>query len=359
MFKEHKTVEKLLEELKRVDGIHIERGVANLETAFIASLGGPKEQSTIAMLAEYDALPETGHGCGHNLICTSTVGAMLGLAPVIGKLPGRVELIGTPAEEGGGGKIIMQEHGVFDHVDAMYSIHPQRFNAVGLKMLGAKQVRFKFKGKSAHAGATPHLGRSAVEAVIQTFVNVNGIRQYTTEDTRIHGIIEDGGTKANEVPASGSCLVWVRALDEDYLEELMDRVILCAKAAAMSTETELEIAPGDGPYYRPLMCNQMLTRVMREILEDFGVTEFKDIKYTTGSNDMGPVSHEVPASRAWLKICEEEIPIHSPQFAQAAISEKGREVMILAAKLQALTAIELLGNPRLLEEIKEEFHKSK
>jgi len=358
-FEEYRTVEKLLDELKSVDGLHIEKGVANLETAFVASLEGSQAGPTIAMLAEFDALPKIGHGCGHHLICTSTVGAMIGLAPVIGKLAGRVELIGTPGEEGGGGKIIMHERGIFDHVDVVYSFHPYTLNIVGLKMLGSKQVGLKFTGKAAHAAVDPHSGRSALEAVIQTFVNVNGMRQFTTEDTRIHGIIVDGGTKPNIVPDSSSCLFYVRACDEEYLQELSERVELCAKAAAVATETKLEIAAGECDTYRPLEPNQTLTRVMRKILEDLGVTEFANIPYLPGSNDLGNLSHEVPAARAWLKICGPEIPLHSPEFAKAAMSEKGQEAMIVGAKLQALTVIELLENPGLIEEMEKEFSKSK
>jgi len=357
-FEEYNTVRKLLRELKNVDGLYIEKGIGNLETAFKASLIGTKRKPTVAMLAEFDALPNIGHGCGHHLICTSTVGAMLGLASVIGELAGTVELIGTPGEEGGAGKIIMHERGVFDHLDAVYSIHPYTANMVGLKMLGIKRIRFRFIGKAAHASTDPHYGRSALEAVIQTFVNINGIRLYTKEDARIHGIIEDGGTVPNIIPETSSCLFYVRACDNNYLEELKLRVENCAKAAAISTETNLEIMPGEGRPYKPLKPNQTLTHLMRKILEDLGITDFEDIPYLPGSNDMGDLSHDVPAARAWLKICGKEVGLHTPDFASASMSEKGQEAIILAAKLQALVAIELLYNPGLLEEIKGEFHRS-
>ena len=356
-FEEHRTAAKLVGELENIKGICIQRGVADLETAFIASLEGSKDRPIIAMLAEYDALPQIGHGCGHNLICTSTVGAMWGIAAVIDQFPGKIQVIGTPGEEGGGGKIIMQERGSFDGVDALYAIHPSTYYAVGLKTQGMKQVRFRFSGKATHAAYSPDLGRSALEAVIQTFVNINGMRQFTKEDARIHGIIDEGGKLPNIVPDFASCLFYTRSVDEEYLDELTQRVELCAKAAAMSTGTGLEVSSIEGKIYRPMRPNQVIAQVMRKILEEMGITDIENIPYLPASNDIGTLSHFIPAARAMLKVCDAKVPMHSQEFARVAMSENGREMMILAAKLQALTAVELLANPDIMKQVKREFAK--
>ncbi len=355
-FQEYKTMSKLTGELQGLQGIRIEKGIGGLATAFVAKLG--EGHPAIAILAEFDALPKIGHGCGHNLISTSTVGAMLGLSVVMNKLKGSIQVIGTPAEEGGGGKIILQQRGVFDQIDVVYAIHPASSYEVGQRTLGMKQIQFKFTGRAAHAAYSPHSGRSALEAVIQTFVNINSMRQFTREDTRIHGIIEDGGTLPNIVPSAGSCLFYVRALEEKYLNELMRRVENCARAAALSTETELEVLIGGGEDYLPTKPNQALSRILRGVLEFLGVTEIENAPYLAASNDIGTLSHHVPASRVMVKICEKDIPIHSREFNEASLSSRGQEGLILAAKLQALTAIELLQNPPLVKEIREEFGKS-
>jgi len=352
-FQEHKTAAKLLSELKGLRGVQIEKGVGGLETAFIARLG--EGHPSIAILAEYDALPKIGHGCGHNLISTSTVGAMIGIGAVKGKLQGSVQVIGTPAEEGGGGKIILQERGVFNQMDVVYAVHPASTYEVGQRTLGMKQIRFKFSGKAAHAAYSPHVGRSALEAVIQTFVNINGIRQFTREDTRIHGIIEDGGSLPNIVPSTGASLFYVRALEEEYLDELMGRVEKCARAAALATDTGIEVFSGIGETYRPTKPNQALSRVLHKALGSLGVTEIENAPYLAASNDIGTLSHHVPVSRVMIKICESEIPIHSKEFNEASLAPRGRDGLILAAKLQALAAIELLENPSLVEEIQAEF----
>jgi amidohydrolase len=355
LFQEHKTAAKLIAEVKDLKGIRIEKGVGGLETAFTARLG--EGHPSIAILAEFDALPKIGHGCGHNLISTSTVGAMIGLAAAKEKLKGSVQIVGTPAEEGGGGKIILQERGVFNEIDVVYAIHPASTWEVGQRTLGMKQIRFKFIGKAAHAAYSPHVGRSALEAVIQTFVSINGMRQFTREDTRIHGIIEDGGTLPNIVPESGACLFFVRALEEEYVDELMKRIENCARAAALATDTNIEVFSGIGETYRPTKPNQALSRVLQNILGSLGVKEIENAPYLAASNDIGTLSHHVPVSRVMIKICESEIPIHSKEFNAASLAIRGRDGLILAAKLQALTAIELLENPNLVEEIKAEFKK--
>jgi amidohydrolase len=352
-FQEHKTAAKLLAELKELRGIQIEKGVGRLETAFMARLG--EGHPSIAILAEFDALPKIGHGCGHNLISSSTVGAMLGLSAVKENLPGSVQVIGTPAEEGGGGKIILQERGVFNQVDVVYAIHPASTWEVGQRTLGMKQIRFTFSGKAAHAAYSPHVGRSALEAVIQTFVSINAMRQFTREDTRIHGIIEDGGTLPNIVPSTGACLFYVRALEEEYLDQLMKRIENCARAAALATDTEIEVFSGIGETYRPTKPNQALGRVLHKALTSLGVTETANAPYLAASNDIGTLSHYVPVSRVMIKICESDIPIHSKPFNEASLAPRGRDGLILAAKLQALAAIELLSNPGLVEEIQAEF----
>jgi len=174
-------------------GFEVERGVAGLETAFVATWRGREGGPTVAFLAEYDALPELGHACGHNLIGTSAVGAALAVKAVMGGLAGTVQVIGTPAEEGGGGKVIMVEAGVFADVDAAVMVHPSTYNVTRRPSKTSHRLGIEFFGKPAHSSGSPDLGINALDAVIQTFNGINALRQHLRDEARIHGIITDGG----------------------------------------------------------------------------------------------------------------------------------------------------------------------
>ncbi|MCL0029594.1 M20 family metallopeptidase [Dehalococcoidia bacterium] len=336
-FEEHKACAWLTDMLSE-HGFEVERGVAGLKTAFRATFTGSKEHPRVALLAEYDALPEIGHACGHNIIAASSVGAAIALSKL--NLPGTVVVLGTPAEEGGGGKIIMIEQGAFKGIDAAMMIHPSDQNLIWKGSLAIKQIRMKFKGKSAHAAAKPEKGINALDAVIQTFNNINALRQHLTEDVRIHGIITHGGVKPNMVPDYAEAYFYVRALEENYLLEVLEKVKNCAKGAALAQGAKVEFEIGRG--YRSHKPNHALAEAFEANLLALGVKPDRPPEHGgIGSSDIGDVSHVVPAIHPYISITEGELPGHSPEFAEAACSEKGHRGLVIGAKALAMTAIDL------------------
>lgn len=216
-------------------GFAVERGAGGLETAFIAEVTEKKEGPTIAILAEYYALPELGHACGHNIIGTSAIAAGIALSKIIKDLPGRVVVIGTPAEEGGGGKVILLQNGVFEGVDAAMMVHPAGRTMVDRGSLASMRLTIEFKGKASHAAAAPEDGINALEAVILTFNNVNALRLHLKSDARVHGIITNDGSAENVIPEFASAIFSIRAASQAYAQEVLERVIQCAQVAGIAT----------------------------------------------------------------------------------------------------------------------------
>ncbi|MHA1396836.1 MAG: M20 family metallopeptidase [Candidatus Heimdallarchaeaceae archaeon] len=358
-FKEFKASKLLAKELEKF-GFEVNLGVASLETAIEAVYPSKKEGPKVAILAEYDALPKIGHACGHNLIATAAFGACIALASIKKDLPGILVFLGTPAEEGGGGKIYMINAGLFDDVDAAIMFHPSSvYTLAGRGGLAVTEVKIEFFGKSAHASATPEKGINALDAVIQTFNSINALRQHITSDARIHGIITDGGVKPNIVPDYAAASFYVRALDDEYCEELIKKVENCAKGAALSTGATLKFERV-GHAYKSRNVNHTLGNAFIENLKVLGepikpMPEGKGL----GSSDIGNVSHIVPTIHPYIAIADEETPGHSKGFAEVAISEKGQQAMLTAAKALAMTAIDIYTKPELVEQMKKEFEESK
>ena len=258
---------KLLSDTLEGHGFAVERGVGGVETAFRATLqGGAGDGPTVAILAEYDALPEIGHGCGHNLIAMAAVGAGLGVKANLASLPGRVVVIGTPAEEGGGGKIRLLEAGVFKEVDVCLSSHPSSNRTIipedipmdeswSLAMVG---YRYIFHGKAAHAAAAPEEGINALNAVIHLFSGIDALRQHLRDDVRIHGIITDGGLAPNVVPEFAAANFMLRCRDRRYLSDVVvGKVEQVAQGAALITGATLEVEPYY-PFYENVLPNGVL-----------------------------------------------------------------------------------------------------
>src|SRR5690242_16953312 len=239
-------------------GFKVERGVAGVETAFRATLetgAGP----TIAILCEYDALPAIGHACGHNVIATSGAGAGAALAAMREALPaGRIQVIGTPAEEGGGGKVRLINGGVFQRVDAAMMIHGFDRWILHQDLLGIVRVGFEFTGKAAHASADPWEGVNALDAVIQTFNNVSMLRQQIRPEARIHGIVTQGGAAANIIPEFASAIFYVRAPELEYVWALQKRLIACAEGAAQATGCTVKVLSHPETAYEPMKRNATL-----------------------------------------------------------------------------------------------------
>lgn len=341
-------------------GFEIEKPIGGLDTAFRATFGAKHGGSgpVVAFLAEYDALPEIGHACGHNLIGTASLGAALGVARAIDDIPGIIQFIGTPAEEGGGGKVILAEVGLFKGVDAAMMFHPSRKTVLWKHALARHKLSIEFFGKAAHASGSVTEGINALDATIQTFNSINALRQYITSDARIHGIITDGGKAPNIIPDYSSSLFYIRALDNVYCNELLEKVKNCAQGASAATGTRVKMEVLGS--YRSLKKNSTLIQAFQGNLEALGWrAEDDDPKERIGSTDMGDVSHEVPAIHPYLKIGTAGMAGHSIEFAKAANSKEGREAMIVAAKALAATGVDVLLDISLYEKMKKEFAETK
>jgi amidohydrolase len=344
-----------LAEFLAAQGMKVERGVGGVETAFRATFetgAGP----TIAIMCEYDALPAIGHACGHNAIATAGAGAGAALAAVRDQLPrGRIQVIGTPAEEGGGGKVKLIKAGVFRDVDAAMMCHGWDKWILHQDLLGIVRVAFEFTGKAAHAAADPWEGVNALDAVIQTFNNVSMLRQQVKPSSRIHGIVTNGGAAANIIPEHAACLFYVRAAELDDMWELHRRVIACAEGAAKATGATLNVIDYGESAYEPLKRNDTLLDAFRANLRALGATESPEVKDRLGSSDVGNVSQVLPCIQPMMKIAPDGTPIHSRAFEAAAAAPLAHSGTLTAAKAMARTTYDLLADPALLAKAKKEF----
>lgn len=286
-FKEHRAMAWLTDFLEK-RGFSIERGIFGLPTAFQAAYG--KGKPVIALTAEYDALPDLGHACGHNLIAASAVGAAFASKTVIDSLGGKVVVIGTPAEELYGGKVTMAQRGAFNNLDAAMTVHPGTRNKAVTSALACQGLDIQFFGRASHAAGSPQKGINALEAMILSFNSVNSLRQHIESTARIHGIITDGGQAPNIVPAHTAASFTVRAADETYLSELKQKVLNCFKGAAAATGARLEYH-WDELSYAPMLNNltigKLFARNMRRLGRnmkmvdpdlDFGSTDFGNVR---------------------------------------------------------------------------------
>ena len=364
-YQEYHAVQVLTEALER-HGFQVERGVGGVETAFRATLPGSNPAGpTVALLAEYDALPGIGHGCGHNLIAMSNLGAGLAMKAAMPSLPGRLIVLGTPAEEGGGGKIRLLEAGVFKDVDVALSSHPSSNRTIipidipkdqswSLAMVG---YRYAYHGKAAHAAVVPHEGINALNAVIHLFTGIDALRQHLREDVRIHGIITDGGKAANVVPDFAAANFMLRARDRHYLSEVVENVRQVAEGAALLTGARLEILPAH-PMYENVRPNAVLVSAARANAEAIGMPIDATPSGWNGggaSTDFGNVSQVLPAYYLRFAVSQEPVPGHSTAMTKAATSALAHDRAMATAKVLALTAYDLLTNPALVEAARADF----
>lgn len=332
----------------------VERGIGGLETAFRAEARGKGDGSTIAILAEYDALPEIGHACGHNIMGTASIAAGIAVRAVIDQLPGRVLVIGTPAEEGGGGKVILVERGVFSDVDAAMIVHPSARTMVDRRSLASTRLKVEFVGKASHAASAPEDGINALEAVILTFNNINALRLHLKPDARVHGIITAGGTAANIIPEYAAAEFSVRAATQTYANEVLQRVVQCAEAAGIATGAQLKYSAKPG--YADIVPNGVMARLFADNWRTLGVEVHDALpNERMGSTDMGNVSHVVPAIHPYIAIAPDGMAGHTIEFREASISPAGHEGLLNAAKAMAMTTIDLLSDPQLMQQVRQEF----
>ncbi|MBI4320357.1 MAG: M20 family metallopeptidase [Chloroflexi bacterium] len=353
-FEEHKAAERLAEWLA-ANGFEVERGIANLPTAFRAICNGQSGGPTIALVAEYDALAQLGHACGHNIIGTASAAAAIAMTVVLGRLSGRMVVLGTPAEEGGGGKVVLVERDALDGVDVAMMVHPGTRTRVVARALACVTLEVEFSGKAAHAAARPEEGINALDALILSYNNINSLRQHLRSDARIHGIITNGGEAPNIIPARASGRFLVRAEDDAYLDGLVEKVLGCFRAGAAATGATFSYDLADRRY-SPMRSNSVLEEAFAANLQTIGVTVHPaDRNRGFGSTDMGNVSQVVPSIHPTIAIAPESVTTHSPEFAAAAASTAGQEALIAAAKALAMTAVDLLSDAQLLARVKEEF----
>ncbi len=335
-------------------GFHVEKSVGGVETAFTARpAGGAPSRPSVAILAEYDALPKIGHGCGHNLIAPAGLGAALALERVLGPDAGGVVLVGTPAEEGGGGKVRLAEAGVFDEIDAAMMFHPSSINLAGKGMLGRIKFKMEFHGRTSHAAGSPDKGINALDALVLTYNAINALRQRLRSDGRIHGIITHGGDAPNIIPDYAAGLFYVRAGSRAYRDEIMDQVRRCADGAAMAVGAEVEITI-DKPVLDPYKRNPALEAVAASNMEKIGLVMDNDDE-RLGSSDVGNLSHYLPAIHPYLAIADSDVAGHTVQFRDATITPRGQEAVLNAAKMLAMTAYDYLSSPELRERVKDDF----
>ena len=334
-------------------GFTVQRGIADLPTAFRAEVAGVGPGPSVAFLAEYDALPEIGHACGHNLIGTAAVGAGIGLAAVASTCPGKVVVLGTPAEEGGGGKVLMLQRGAFAGIDAAMMFHPASYTLTARPSLASWRLKVKFLGKAAHAAAAPEEGVNALDALIQMFVNIGLLRQQLRDDIRIHGIITYGGAATNIIPERAEAAFTVRAADGETAAQTLERVLNCGRAAATATGAQVEFETRKG--YEAMKPSRRLAAAFESHLAALGwPVDPPPARQKMGSTDMGDVSQVMPAIHPYLKIGS-DIEGHTAEFRETALTEQGFRAMLTAAKAMALTGFDVLTGPALLEEARAEL----
>ncbi len=346
---------RLLSGVLEEAGFQVTRGIAGLETAFRGVLG--QGRPNIALLCEYDALPELGHACGHNLIGTASVGAALGLAPFLEQLGGRITVLGTPAEETGSGKVILVNAGCFADVDAAMMFHPAADNLLMATSNALDAYEFEFTGKAAHAADSPEEGINALDGVIALFNGVNALREHLPDQARIHGIISEGGQAPNVVPAKAAARFYIRAPRRAILNDITAKILKVAEGAALMTGTavrwhEFELGTDH------MLTNQGLALAFGSNMQRLGVEDIEEFAEGMGSSDMGNVSQVVPAIHPYLSIGQ-GLVAHTPKFARASVSEGGLQAAVLAAKALAYTAVDLLTDPLLLQAIQEEHTRRK
>ena len=346
-FEEHHAATWVAEILRR-HGFEVEHPAGSLATAVRATKHGGRGGDTpkIGILAEYDALPGLGHGCGHNTMAASGVGAAIALAAIADELPGEIVFLGTPAEERGSGKQIMIDDGLFEGVDAALLYHPCDRSHVESFPLASEDVTVVFHGLQAHASSDPWKGKNALDAMIALFSSVGLWRQQLRPTARVHGIITEGGTAANIIPDRTAAWFMLRADDQAYYDEMKAQFTRMAEAAALATGTSVEVTYSGGA--TTMRNNGPLVERFRANMAAYGIEDMGDDP-NAGSTDMANVSWVVPTIHPDLAICDEGVPGHSIAFREAAASARADETTLLAATLVAQTAVELFLDQALVD----------
>lgn len=360
----HAEVELAFEEVKaqawqcavlREAGLAVEEGLGSLKTAFRATAASNRPGPRIAFLCEYDGLPVYGQSCGHNVVAAAGVGAAIGLKRVIDHLGGSAIALGTPGEEGGGGKNILHREGFFAGIDAMMLVYPGMDNIAHSRTVGATRVQVAYFGKAAHAAARPELGINALDALLQAFNGISALRQQLPSDVRVHWIITKGGTLPQVIPDHTTAVITVRANNAATLKQVIPRIDACLTGAAEMTGARLERTWRDTPG-RELLSNARLAASFDANLRALGrATRPRDELSGAWSGDTGNVSWFVPTIQPQMAMTARDVPPHSHEFHAASIGPAAEACILDSAKAMAMTAIDLLADPALLDAVRREF----
>ena len=336
-------------------GFAVERPAFGLPTAFAARLGRGRPQ--VAILCEYDALPGIGHACGHNIIAAAGAGAGAALARLLPAIGGSIVVLGTPAEEGGGGKILMARAGAFADVDAAIMLHPAGVDLPAMHVLALSQVEVEYRGRAAHASAFPHRGINALDGLITAYTAIAQLRQHIRATERIHGIITDGGQAPNIVPERAAGTFLIRAATAAHLAHLKERVAACFHAGAQASGATVTVH-SSGNDYADMLTNEPLVAAYAANMERLGRRLHATAGVpaaVAGSTDMGNVSKLVPSIHPMIAAAPANVPLHSVEFAQWAAAESGQRAAIDGAKALAMTALDVLCRPDLVAAMQAAF----
>lgn len=336
---EYKAVEKLTSFLQE-HNFEIETEFLGIKTAFRATYDSNKEGPIIGYLCEYDALPEIGHGCGHNMIGAMSAGAGIILSKVLNEIGGKIIVYGTPAEETNGAKVIFAEQGVFDELDVAMMVHPSDKTIESGTSMALYPLQFTYTGKTAHAASCPQDGINALNSVIQLFNGIDALRQHVTPDVRIHGIITNGGVAANIVPDKAVAQFYFRASTKEILDDVLEKVKNIAQGAALMTGSKLEMTRYELPNDN-LKTNKNLSEDFSENLRTLGIKDICEAK-DTGSSDIGNVSHKTPTIHPYIGISNCSVTGHSINMADATITPFAHERLLIGTLALAYTGYDVL-----------------
>lgn len=335
-------------------GFAVTRDIYGYPTAFKAVYDSEKPGRTVAFFCEYDALRGIGHGCGHNLISAMSAGAAMLLGKILDEIGGRIIVFGTPAEETMGAKVEFAKRGAFDGVDAAMLIHPESYTHRSGLSLAMDSLEFRFSGKAAHAASGPENGINALDAAMLMFHGVNCMRQHVTSDVRVHGVVKEGGVAPNVVPDYSVVHYYVRAGRREYLDKVVEKVINCAKGAALMTGARVEYSNNEVSY-DDLMTNEALNQCFCDNLLSAGEPEVLPIRDGYGSIDMGNVSKVCPAIHPYISITDVHITGHSREFAEATQTERAKIALNRGILALSFTGYDIIENNELAASVRKEF----
>ena len=338
-------------------GFRVDRPVKGMPTAFRAVKKGSRKGPAVGFVCEYDALPEIGHGCGHNLIAASGFGAAVALAAALDKTGGSVWLFGTPAEETGGSKALMARDGFFDGLDAVIMTHPESMYMVNTSGLALDALEFEFLGKSTHAAATPWEGVNALDALILFFNSVGALRQQLKPDARVHGIITKGGTAPNIIPHLTEARFYIRAAHRGYLDEVARKVRNCALGAAKAAGCRLRVKKYE-PSLDNVINNPVLAGLVESKLRALGVSDIVPGDEVPGSTDFGNLSRRVPSLYFYCATAPKGADLHTREFTEFSVKKLAHDNILIAVKAMAAAGLEILSNPALASQARAELSRA-